>query len=76
MLIYYWMGPELAEVDDILQETFLAASRLIAQFTYKAPGSFMAWLTRIAEHGIVDAARFRSTLSREQHSMPGEMSFH
>ena len=61
VLIHYRMGPELkghAEVDDILQETFFEASRRMNQFTYQAPGSFMAWLSRIADHVIIDAARF------------------
>ena len=68
VLIYYRMGPELrarAEVDDILQETFLAASRQLSQFNYQSPGSFMAWLSRIAEHAIVDTARFQSRQKRD-----------
>ena len=68
VLIYYRMGPELrghAEVDDILQETFLAASRQLTQFTYQSPGSFMAWLSRIADHAIVDAARFHGRQKRD-----------
>ena len=68
VLIYYHMSSELRhhiEVDDILQETFLAASRQLDQFTYRAPGSFLAWLSRIADHTIVDAARFQSRQKRD-----------
>lgn len=69
VLVYYRMSPELRghmEVDDILQETFLAASRQMGEFTYQAPGSFMAWLSRIAEHAIVDAARFQGRQKRDE----------
>jgi RNA polymerase sigma-70 factor, ECF subfamily len=60
VLIHYKLSPEMrgrVEVDDILQETFLAASRQLGQFTYRNPGSFMSWISRIADHIIVDTAR-------------------
>jgi RNA polymerase sigma-70 factor (ECF subfamily) len=68
VLIYYRMGPELrgyAECDDLLQETFLAASQQLSQFNYRGPGSFMAWLSRIAAHAVVDAARFHGRQKRD-----------
>ncbi len=68
VLIHYKLSPELRarmEVDDVLQETFLAASRNIAQFTYRSPGSFMAWLSRIAENVILGAARFYGRQKRQ-----------
>src|SRR5713226_7803916 len=67
MLVHYKMSPELrsvAEVDDILQEVFLAASRDMNHFTYQSPGSLMAWLSRIADHVIVDAARYQNREKR------------
>lgn len=67
-LIYYRMGQELrgmVEVDDILQETFLVASRQLPQFNYQSPGSFMAWLSRIADHAIVDSVRFYGRQKRD-----------
>ena len=36
---------ERVEVDDILQEVFLTASKGIGSFTYRSPGSFMSWLS-------------------------------
>jgi RNA polymerase sigma-70 factor, ECF subfamily len=60
VLIYYKMSEDLRgrmEVDDILQEVFLAASQSLPRFSYRSPGSLMAWLSRIADHAIVDAAR-------------------
>jgi RNA polymerase sigma-70 factor (ECF subfamily) len=71
-LVYYKMSAELrnvAEVDDILQEVFLAASRDMNQFTYRTPGSLMAWLSRIADHVIVDAARHRNREKRRAKEM-------
>jgi len=67
MLVHYKMSPELrsvAEVDDILQEVFLAASRDMNHFTYQSPGSLMAWLSRIADHVIVDEARYQNREKR------------
>lgn len=72
VLIHYKLSPELRlnlEVDDILQETFLAASRDIGRFTYRSPGSFLSWLSRIAEHAVIDAARFQNRQKRA----PGEL---
>jgi RNA polymerase sigma-70 factor (ECF subfamily) len=60
VLVYYKMSEELRcrmEVDDILQEVFLSASQSLHRFSYRSPGSFIAWLSRIADHAIVDAAR-------------------
>ena len=68
ILIHYRMSPELrgqVDVDDILQESFLEASRQLGQFTYRSPGSFIAWLSRIAEHVIVDAARLHKRQKRD-----------
>ena len=61
MLVHYKMSPELRvviEADDILQEVFLAAAQDMGNFTYQSPGSLMAWLSRISDHVIVDAARY------------------
>jgi RNA polymerase sigma-70 factor (ECF subfamily) len=63
VLVHYRLSPELrgaVEVDDILQEVFLAAAVDIGSFTYQSPGSFMAWLSRISDHVIVDAARYQN----------------
>jgi RNA polymerase sigma-70 factor (ECF subfamily) len=55
---------ERVEVDDILQETFLIASKDIAGFTYRSPGSFMSWLSCIADHVIVDESRAQERQKR------------
>ncbi len=67
VLIHYKLSPEMhnrVEVDDILQETFLAASRQLETFTYRKPGSFMSWISRIADHVIVDTARHHGRQKR------------
>ena len=67
MLIHYKLSPTLRtrlEVDDVLQEVFLAASQEISRFSYRGPGSFLSWLARIAEHVIADAARFEGRRKR------------
>lgn len=67
VLIRYKLGARLrerVEVDDILQEVFLAASKDIGSFTYRSPGSFMNWLSRIADHVIADEARLQGRQKR------------
>lgn len=67
VLVHYKMGQELRgrlEVDDILQDVFLAAAQGLDRFTYQTPGSFMAWLSRIANDAVVDAARHENRKKR------------
>ncbi|HEY6400856.1 MAG TPA: sigma-70 family RNA polymerase sigma factor [Blastocatellia bacterium] len=67
LLIHYKLGHELrrlAEVEDVLQETFLEAFRDIERFRYEKPGGFLSWLSRIADHVIADAARFHGRRKR------------
>ena len=67
VLIRYKLSAEMRariEVDDILQETFLAASQSLSDFTYRNPGSFMNWLARIADHVIIDTARYHDREKR------------
>ena len=39
-----------AEKEDILQQVMIKAYRSLDTFTYRGPGSVLAWLTRIAEN--------------------------
>ncbi len=67
VLVRYKLSESLLdrfEVDDILQEVFLEASRDLASFSYRSPGSFMSWLSRIADHVIADEARMLSRQKR------------
>ena len=61
VLVHYKLSERLRgsmEVDDIVQETFLAAARDLDSFQYRGPGSFMKWLAAIAGHLIIDEARY------------------
>lgn len=73
VLIHYKLGPGLrrdADVDDVLQETLLRAYRDIGKFDYRAPGSFMSWLARIADHVIADMARAQKRQKRAGEHVP------
>lgn len=48
-----------AEVDDIVQETMLRAFRDVQRFEYRTPGSFLHWMSSIADHVIVDRVRYQ-----------------
>ena len=68
ILAHYRLGPQLrslVEIDDILQETLLKAYLQFDQFTYRTPGSFMRWITRIMDHVIADAARHHGRKKRQ-----------
>ncbi len=67
VLIHYKLSPAwqgTMEVDDVLQETFFAAAQDAGNFSYRAPGSFLSWLARIAEHIIIDETRARARQKR------------
>jgi RNA polymerase sigma-70 factor, ECF subfamily len=63
VLVYFKLSPgarESAEVEDLVQETLLRAFRDIGGFSYQSPGSFMRWLSSIADHVIIDRVRYRN----------------
>jgi RNA polymerase sigma-70 factor (ECF subfamily) len=67
VLIRYKLSERLrqrVEVDDLLQDVFLAAAKDIGGFTYRSPGSFISWLSRIADHLIADEARSQARQKR------------
>jgi len=67
LLIHYKLSlglRRMADVEDVLQETFLEAFRDINQFRYEKPGAFLGWLSRIADHVIADTARFHGRRKR------------
>jgi RNA polymerase sigma-70 factor (ECF subfamily) len=72
VLIHYKLSPEMrrsVEVDDILQETLLRAFRDVEQFTYRSPGSFLHWLSAIADHVIIDIVRYHERQQRHAAEM-------
>lgn len=68
VLIRYKLGPQhrgKLDADDLVQETLLRAYRDLPQFTYRSPGSFMRWLSSIADHAIADAVRYARRVRRQ-----------
>ncbi len=66
VLVHFKMSPrtrQLSDVEDIVQETLLRAYRDLNRFSYRTPGSFLRWLSSIADHVIVDRVRY---LARER----------
>jgi RNA polymerase sigma-70 factor (ECF subfamily) len=73
VLIHYKLNPELrriTEVEDILQDTLLEAYRDLDQFQYRKSGSFLNWLSTIADHVIADLARSRARKKRAAQVVP------
>lgn len=73
LLIHYKLGRdarELDDVEDVVQETLLRAFRDVERFTYRAPGSFFRWISAIADHVIVDRARYRERACRAAALVP------
>ena len=60
----------LAEAEDIVQETCLRAFRDLDRFQYQTPGSFFRWLSAIADHVIVDRVRFQGRERRAGAEVP------
>ncbi len=67
--------------DDVMQVSYLEAFLLIHQFKYRGPGSFLAWLSQVAENNLRDAlrglqaAKRPNPKNRVQISRPVENSF-
>jgi RNA polymerase sigma-70 factor (ECF subfamily) len=73
VLIHYKLSPharQFYEVEDLVQETQMRAFRDIGRFTYQAPGSFLRWLSSIADHVIVDRMRYQNRERRAGEEVP------
>jgi RNA polymerase sigma-70 factor (ECF subfamily) len=67
VLVRYKLGEEWRgklDIDDLVQETMMRAYRDLDSFTYRSPGSFLHWLSAIAEHVIADAVRHQGRARR------------
>ncbi len=58
------------EVEDILQETLLRAFQDLDGFAYQSSGSFLRWLSAIADHVIIDRLRYLSRERRAGEEVP------
>ncbi len=73
ILVHYKLNPPtrtFAEVEDVVQETMLRAFRDLERFSYQSPGSFLRWLSSIADHVIVDRIRYRNRERRAGEEVP------
>ena len=60
----------LLTVDDVLQETWVAAFRHIRSFVPNGPGSMDRWLTMIANRKLIDGLRRAQTWNRQGTRLP------
>jgi RNA polymerase sigma-70 factor (ECF subfamily) len=61
LLVHFKLNPrskDLSEVEDIVQDVCLRAFRDLNGFTYRSQGSFLRWLSAIADHVIIDRVRY------------------
>lgn len=73
VLVHFKMSPrarEFSEVEDLVQETLLRAFRNLSRFSYRTPGSFLRWLSSIADHVIVDRVRYLERERRAGEELP------
>lgn len=73
VLVHFKLSPrarEFSEIEDVVQEVYLRAFRDLGRFTYQSPGSFLRWLSSIADHVIVDRARYRGRERRAGEEVP------
>ncbi len=73
VLVHFKLSPRarsFSEVEDIVQETCLRAFRDLDRFAYQSPGSFLRWLSSIADHVIVDRVRYRNRECRAGDEVP------
>jgi len=68
LLLYCKVGDHIRQqvsVQDLIQETFLRAYRDFGRFKYLGPGSFMGWLSTIADHVVTDRSRLQNRQKRK-----------
>lgn len=73
VLLRYKLPPESRQpedIDDLLQEIFTEAFSNLSAFDYRGPGSFFAWLCRIAGHALLDHARYLGRARRKGEAVP------
>ena len=73
VLVHFKLSPgarQFSDVEDIVQEVCLRAFRDLDRFSYQSPGSFLRWLSAIADHAIVDRARYRHRERRAGEEVP------
>lgn len=54
------------ELDDLVQEAYLEATRQFADFTYQGPDSFFRWLATVAMHRLANLQRMATAQKRDR----------
>ena len=54
------------ELDDLIQEAYLEATRQFADYTYQGPDSFFRWLAAVALHRLANLQRMASAHKRDR----------
>src|SRR5262245_10322172 len=54
------------ELDDLVQEAYLEATRQFADYTYQGPDSFFRWLAAVALHRLANLQRMASAHKRDR----------
>lgn len=55
-----------AELDDVVQEAYLEATRQFADYTYQGPDSFFRWLATVALHRLANLQRMATAQKRDR----------
>jgi len=73
VLVHFKLNPRRRnreEVEDVVQEVCLRSYRDLDRFTYQSAGSFFRWLATIADHVIIDRARYENRERRAGEEIP------
>lgn len=54
-----------AELDDLVQEAYLEATRQFASYTYQGPDSFFRWMATVALHRLANLQRVAGAQKRD-----------
>ncbi|MFY9341877.1 MAG: sigma-70 family RNA polymerase sigma factor [Planctomycetota bacterium] len=55
-----------AELDDLVQEAYLEATRQFGDYTYQGPDSFFRWLATVALHRLANLQRMAAAQKRDR----------
>jgi len=59
-------GPRHADLDDLVQEAWLEATKQFADYTYQGPDSFFRWLATVALNRLSNLQRMARAQKRDQ----------
>ena len=59
-------GPRHADLDDLVQEAYLEATKQFADYTYQGPDSFFRWLATVALNRLANLQRMAQAHKRDR----------